>query len=164
MIFLNSTEYTLYFVKSHKGSGVKQKPKFIRELYKLCKNTAPGLFAATLQRAKEYRLADIERVKRIFYQLMQQGLYHCGLKYAYRSPGRPSLFSHSSMASFAYLNTAFDTTHWSFLLFTLGPYFLTYLVDEISNLSSYRVFLQSRKERSKISSLMELVERFAKNN
>ena len=31
---------------------------------------------ATLQRALKYRLADIERVTRILYQLMQQGLYY----------------------------------------------------------------------------------------
>ena len=65
----------LDFVKSH-DSGVKQKPKFIRSLYGLWKNTAPELFMATLQRALKYRLADIERVTRILYQLMQQGLYY----------------------------------------------------------------------------------------
>ena len=65
----------LDFVKS-RDSGVKQKPKFIRELYKLCKNIAPGLFTATIKRAMEYRLADIERLKRISYQLMHKDLYH----------------------------------------------------------------------------------------
>jgi transposase len=64
----------LDFVRSAE-SGIKQKPRFIRELYKLCKNTAPGLFTATIRRALDYRLADIERLKRISYQLMHKDLY-----------------------------------------------------------------------------------------
>ena len=65
----------LDFIRS-RDSGVTQKPRFIRELYKLGKNTAPGLFTAAIKRATEYRLADIERVTRILYQLMRQDLYH----------------------------------------------------------------------------------------
>ncbi len=57
-------------------AGVRQKPRFIRHLYGLCRNTAPELFTAALQRALKYRLADMERLKRIIYQLMHQGLYH----------------------------------------------------------------------------------------
>lgn len=64
----------LDFVKSG-DSGVKQKPKFIRQLYGLSKNAAPDLFAATVKRALEYRLADIERLKKISYQLLQKDLY-----------------------------------------------------------------------------------------
>ena len=65
----------LDFVKSG-DSGVKQKPKFIRELYRLSKNTAPCLFIATVTRALGYRLADIERLKRISYQLMHRDISH----------------------------------------------------------------------------------------
>lgn len=64
----------LDFVRSG-DSGVKQKPKFIRQLYGLCRNTAPGLFLAVISRAFNYRLADIERLKRISFQLMQRDLY-----------------------------------------------------------------------------------------
>lgn len=64
----------LDFVKS-KDSGVKQKTRFIRDLYVLCKNAAPGLFLAVISRALKYRLADIERLKRISFQLMQRDLY-----------------------------------------------------------------------------------------
>jgi transposase len=64
----------LDFVRSV-DSGVKQKPRFIRQLYGLCRNTAPGLFLAIITRALNYRLADIERLKRISFQLMQRDLY-----------------------------------------------------------------------------------------
>jgi len=43
---------TLIFIRS-RDSGVTQKPRFIRELYKLGKNTAPGLFTAAIKRATE---------------------------------------------------------------------------------------------------------------
>jgi len=65
----------LDFVSSG-DSGLPQKSKFIRQLYGLFRNTAPGLFIATITRALEYRLADIERLKRISYQLMHKDLYH----------------------------------------------------------------------------------------
>jgi transposase len=64
----------LDFVKS-KDSDVKQKTRFIRDLYVFSKNTAPGLFLAVISRALKYRLADIERLKRISFQLMQKDLY-----------------------------------------------------------------------------------------
>lgn len=64
----------LDFVKSG-DSGVKQKPKFIRELYRLSRNTAPDLFMAIIRRALDYRLADIERLRRISCQLMRNDLY-----------------------------------------------------------------------------------------
>lgn len=63
----------LDFVRSG-DSGVTQKSKFIRELYGLFRNTAPGLFIATIMRALEYRLADIERLQRISYQLIHKDL------------------------------------------------------------------------------------------
>ena len=65
----------LDFVRSG-DSGIKQTTKFIRELYRLFRNTAPGLFIDTITRALEYRLADIERLKRISCQLMHTDLYH----------------------------------------------------------------------------------------
>jgi transposase len=71
----SQVEAYLDFVRSG-DSGVTQKSKFIRELYGLFRNTAPGLFIATITRALEYRLANIERLQRISYQLMHKDLYH----------------------------------------------------------------------------------------
>jgi len=59
------------FIKSNK-SGVKQKHKFIRELYVLSKKTAPSLFTQTLQRAMKYRVASIGALLRIASLLMKR--------------------------------------------------------------------------------------------
>ncbi len=64
----------LDLVKS-KDFGVKQKARFIRNLYVLCRNIAPALFLAVISRALKYRLADIERLKRISFQLMRKDLH-----------------------------------------------------------------------------------------
>ena len=63
----------LDFIKSHQ-SGVKQRPKFIRQLYGLMKKMAPSLFMATIERALQYRVANIETLTRISHQLMEKGL------------------------------------------------------------------------------------------
>lgn len=65
----------LDFIKSRQGE-VKQKPKFIRDLYGLTKKMAPSLFMATIERALKYRVANIETLVRISRQLMEKGL--CG--------------------------------------------------------------------------------------
>lgn len=64
----------LDFIKS-KDSDVKQKPKFIRDLYGLSKKTAPGLLTKTIERALNYRVANIQTLVRISGQLMENHLY-----------------------------------------------------------------------------------------
>ena len=64
----------LDFIKSHM-SGVKQKPKFIRQLYMLMKKMAPSLFIATIERALKYRVTNIEALIRISHQLMKKELH-----------------------------------------------------------------------------------------
>jgi len=64
----------LDFIKSGE-SGVKQRQRFIRQLYALSKRIAPALFAATIKRALIYRIANIETLIRISRQLMKKELY-----------------------------------------------------------------------------------------
>ena len=51
-------------------SGVKQKPRFIRELYLLMKKMAPSLFVAVIERALKYRVAEIGALVRIARQVL----------------------------------------------------------------------------------------------
>lgn len=64
----------LDFVQSGQ-CDVKQKPHFIRQLYSLSKKLTPELFAATLRRALQYRVAGIERLLTISGFLLQKGHY-----------------------------------------------------------------------------------------
>lgn len=63
----------LDFITSNQ-SEVKQKPRFIRELYKLSKNIAPSLFIVIIKRALEYRVAKIETLLNISHQLMEKDI------------------------------------------------------------------------------------------
>ena len=64
----------LDFIKS-KDSIVRQKPKFIRDLYGLTKKIAPGLLAKTIERALNYRIDNIPALVRMAGQLMETDLY-----------------------------------------------------------------------------------------
>lgn len=64
----------LDFIKS-KQSRVKQKPKFIRDLYRLSKKMADTLFTATVERALQYRVSSITTISAISSQLIKKGLY-----------------------------------------------------------------------------------------
>ncbi len=64
----------LDFIKS-KESNVRQKPKFIRDLYGLTKKIAPGLLAKTIERALNYKIDNIPALVRIAGQLMETDLY-----------------------------------------------------------------------------------------
>lgn len=59
----------LDFINSN-NSGIKQKPRFKRELYGLTKKMVPSLFTAVIERALKYRVADISALVRIARQLM----------------------------------------------------------------------------------------------
>lgn len=63
----------LDFIKSPQ-SEVKQRPRFIRDLYALRKKVAPSLFIATIERALKYRVANIETLTKISCQLMRKEL------------------------------------------------------------------------------------------
>lgn len=64
----------LDFIKS-KQSRVKQKAKFIRDLYCLSKKMADTLFMAVIERALQYRVSSINTLSAISCQLMKKGLY-----------------------------------------------------------------------------------------
>lgn len=51
-------------------SGVKQKPRFIRELYLLMKKMSPALFVTVIERALKYHVAEIGALVRIARQMM----------------------------------------------------------------------------------------------
>ena len=50
---------------------VHQKPKLIRELYRLAKKMSRPLFLSTMERASEYRLASLASIERIAEQLIK---------------------------------------------------------------------------------------------
>ena len=64
----------LDFIRSN-NSGIKQKPNFIRQLYRLSKNIAPSVFMVIIQRALKYHVGNIETLRRISRQLMQEEQY-----------------------------------------------------------------------------------------
>lgn len=53
------------------ASDVRQKPKFIRDLYALSKKMSKALLLATLTRALRYKVASLEALQRISRQLLQ---------------------------------------------------------------------------------------------
>lgn len=57
----------LDFIQS---SAVRQKPRFIRELYGFSKKLSPSLFLSVIERAIKYRVTDINVLTRIAQQLM----------------------------------------------------------------------------------------------
>jgi transposase len=59
------------FIKSEK-CGIKQKPKFIRQLYKLSKKLDDTLFIATLERAHKYSICKIAALERIAGDLLKK--------------------------------------------------------------------------------------------
>lgn len=63
----------LEFIRSRE-SGVRQKPRFIRDLYNLSQELATPLFLETIERAKSYRVTQIETLVRISTQLMKKDL------------------------------------------------------------------------------------------
>ena len=63
----------LDFIKSE-ISNVKQKPKFIRELYTLSKKIADTLFTAVIERALRYQVTSIDALARISYQMIKKEL------------------------------------------------------------------------------------------
>ncbi len=66
-------EEYLDFIKS-KQSAIRQKPKYIRELYGLYKKMVKPLFTATIERALKYRVTSIAAVSRIYRQLIKKDL------------------------------------------------------------------------------------------
>jgi len=58
---------------------IHQKPRFIRELYRLSKQTSRSLFLITVERAAEYRLASILSLERIARQLMERDMFEAPL-------------------------------------------------------------------------------------
>jgi hypothetical protein len=61
----------LDYVRS-KECKINQKPKFIRQLYRLHKQMGRSLLLNTLQRALDYRVASIASIERIAEQLIKQ--------------------------------------------------------------------------------------------
>ena len=53
---------------------IHQKPRLIRELYRLSKKMSPSLFLETIERANEFRVTSIESIERIARQLLKHGL------------------------------------------------------------------------------------------
>jgi len=64
----------LDFIKATE-SGIRQKPKYIRELYLISKKMAKPLFIATVTRALKYRVTNIAAMSRISRQLMNKELW-----------------------------------------------------------------------------------------
>ncbi len=64
----------LDFIKSNR-SGIKQKPKLIRQLYLFSKKIAPDLFAQTIARALKFHISNIETIMRIAEQFLHKDFY-----------------------------------------------------------------------------------------
>jgi transposase len=64
-------EAYLEYVRS-KACKINQKPKFIRQLYRLAKQMGSSLFVNTIQRALDYRIASIASIERIAEQMIKQ--------------------------------------------------------------------------------------------
>jgi transposase len=62
------------FIKSAQ-CNIAQKPRFLRDLYRLSRNMTPSLLFATLERALKYNVSTIDGLLRISSQLMNKGLY-----------------------------------------------------------------------------------------
>jgi transposase len=55
-----------------KACRIPQKPRFIRELYRLAKKMSRSLFLSTIERAFEYQISSITSIERIAAQLIKQ--------------------------------------------------------------------------------------------
>ena len=66
----------LDFIRS-KDSMVKQKPKFIRQLYALSRKMSPELFELIIRRALKYHVTNIEALVSISHQQMKKEQYSC---------------------------------------------------------------------------------------
>lgn len=62
------------FIKS-KQCNIVQKPRFLRELYRLSKKMTPSLLLAAIERALKYHVTTIDGLLRISTQLMKKDLY-----------------------------------------------------------------------------------------
>lgn len=62
------------FVKSN-HSGIPQKYRYIRDLYKCMKRTTQPLFTQAIQRALTYKVNTIHQVSSIFANILKQPLY-----------------------------------------------------------------------------------------
>jgi len=65
-------EAYVQFVLEQKGI---QKHRFIRQVYGLYRNVAPGVFEKAVQRALKYRITEIRTLERIAVLLLQEGRY-----------------------------------------------------------------------------------------
>jgi len=64
----------LDYVRS-KACRIPQKPRFIRELYRLAKKMSSSLFLNTIERALEYQISSIASIERISEQLINQQMH-----------------------------------------------------------------------------------------
>lgn len=64
----------LDYIKSDK-TDIKQKPKFIRDLYYLSKKMAGSLFTECIRRALKYHITKVFSIESIACQLVKNGLY-----------------------------------------------------------------------------------------